>query len=103
MTPLRAYSVRRVVPAFPANGPLLAVRHGGNGTVQNFTESQNFFNSLTSYDLVTQWGTTLASWIGANTAYVVTWCVTCCARRAWHFCSRLCFLRLPLPLLPFGS
>lgn len=62
------YSARKVVSTY--TGPVFRLRNSGTGVTQDF-----YSDIIQSY-LTTganNTGTTFSSWIGANTAYVVTW------------------------------
>jgi hypothetical protein len=62
---LYAFSVRVVVSTY--NGPVFNLRRSSDNATSDF-----YTNTTQSY-LTTTSGTSYATWIGANTAYVVTW------------------------------
>lgn len=78
MTPLAAYSTRRVVASY--TGPVVNVRNGASGATMDFYPFVNFGTTPPTYGLASaingqgDYGT----WIGAATGFVVTWCDWLC-------------------------
>lgn len=76
LTPLAAFSTRRVVAAYA--GPAVSVRHGTNGSVADFYP---WTEPTGATGLATGWGVSYPEWIGAATGFVATWCANSLARR----------------------